>query len=346
LTLNETLRSATLTHNHHTHNHIAPSMSYFATYDTRYVIHATLSNGDVFKAPEYYDIDNVKKECDWDDIVEITFKTCEWPTELPPNLRVLELGDPGENTKLPPLPNSLEILCCHCVVDTSLEVLPPKLKALSLTGARVDVFPDMPDTLKILELFDCTIYKLPKFPTSLHTLTLSSSRIWKFSNAELPDGITDMVCSYMDLMKLPKLPSSLARLNCAGNKLQELPELPESLEELNCYNNSISRVDALPSSLVRFECSNNQIWRLPRKLPGSLERLSCAYNRLERLPEFPPMLHTVNFPGNPVELTLRQVNHINRIEEFEETCVYNNNQNVHSASVSDSLMSSVAALMR
>ena len=51
------------------------------------------------------------------------------------------------------------------------------------------------------------------------------------------DGILDL--DSKDLTKLETLPEGITNLSCSYNQLNSLPELPNSLKYLSCYNNPL-----------------------------------------------------------------------------------------------------------
>jgi Leucine-rich repeat (LRR) protein len=51
----------------------------------------------------------------------------------------------------------------------------------------------------------------------------------------LPDGLTDLDCSYNKISNLDNLPSTLTNLNCVHNDINILANLPRNLLSINFY---------------------------------------------------------------------------------------------------------------
>lgn len=144
-------------------------------------------------------------------------------------------------TVLPSLPDSLQILECHTNCLTQLPPLPPTLIELKCYSNMLTCLPDLPSSLKVLECDKNLITLLPDLPSSLEYLD----------------------CETNLLRDLPPIPDSLEVLYCGDNQLTTLPPLSKSLLELSCGSNQLTMLPALPSRLIEFSCGDNLLSHLP-----------------------------------------------------------------------------------
>jgi Leucine-rich repeat (LRR) protein len=138
-----------------------------------------------------------------------------------------------------------------------------------------------------------------------------------------------------NLKSLPKLPEGLEKLDCSGNKLKSLPKLPNSLKDLDCWNNNLTSLPELPEGLEKLDCSRNNLTRLPDNLT-QLRNLKNIY-----------------YYDNEIELTIQQINFINRLRQRQrQEQIYKNNktfydysQNVHDSHIQKQLLNNINILM-
>jgi uncharacterized repeat protein (TIGR01451 family) len=139
--------------------------------------------------------------------------------------------------------------------------------------------------------------------TNCQSVVLSTALFVQGQQIKNLDGIqyftalSNLQCSFNQLMSLPTLPSSLQILFCSQNKLTSLPTLPSNLQELDCGGNQLTSLPTLPSSLQELQCSNNKLTSL-LTLPSNLEYLDCAKNQLTSLPTLPSSLKFLSSDQN------------------------------------------------
>jgi len=84
--------------------------------------------------------------------------------------------------------------------------------------------------------------------------------IWPILN--IPNCLTELVCSKNFLTELDNLPDSIKSLNANSNpKLSNLDNLPSSLEKL-IFNGESIRLDIVPLNLKEIYCSQAQYEKL------------------------------------------------------------------------------------
>ena len=153
--------------------------------------------------------------------------------------------------------------------------------------------------------------------------------------------------SFERLMREDKY-DNIVHLRCVGNIIK-LPELPKSLKFLECYNNKLTNLPELPKLLLELNCNNNKIIELP-ELPKSLRFIDCNYNKLTSLPKSLidcRNLDYITYSGNELELTMQQMNFINRIRNrsYLGKTIYDDGQNIHNSGIQKCVYDNIQILM-
>ncbi len=164
----------------------------------------------------------------------------------------------NELTKLPVLPDSVQVIICTSNKITSIaEPLPKSLTELSCQKNSMTSLPKLTDKLESLY---CDSNKLTSLP-------------------QLPVSLTGITCADNRLTELPALPPYLNTLICGKNKLKSLPVLPAYLFHFDCSDNQLTSLPQLPPGLGRLFCSGNYLASLP-DIPSNLHMLYIQYNYL------------------------------------------------------------------
>ena len=285
--------------------------------------------------------------------------------ELPPNVKKLSISHMSLDN-FSELPESLESIGIFDYIYDSESMftltdnikLPSKLKCLDIQGVNIISFPKLPDSLIHLSLTLCKFDNLPKLPKYLHCLDCrGTSKI--ILPDELPDTIESLFLEEVGLEKLPdKLPSSLISLIVNRTKLTKLPECISTMEHLEfiyCEKNQITYIPRLPDSLVLLNCNNNKLEHI--ELPTNkhnLDELHFCDNNITKLPD--NIIHCRNltriyYEGNEIELTIQEMNFINRMRELYyrynngEENVYSDTQNVHNSNIIKCIANNIKILM-
>jgi hypothetical protein len=114
--------------------------------------------------------------------------------------------DVNNLTKLPILPNILEVLHCGHNQLTELPKLPNTLKELYCYENKLTHLPELPDTLELLSCGNNPLIQLPV----------------------LPDTMELLFCDYTKITELPYLPKKLRYVSCEGNK--KINKIGDNLE--------------------------------------------------------------------------------------------------------------------
>ena len=164
---------------------------------------------------------------------------------------------------------------------------------------------------------------------------------------ELPKSLKVLYCFSNKLTNLPELPKGLEVLKCFNNKLTKLPELPKSLETLSCHHNKLTNLPELPKSLKELDCSNNKLKVLP-ELPNTLKELICYSNKITSLPksliDCRNIIH-ITYSDNEIELTIQQMNYLNRGNNYSRKIIYDDRQNVHNSGIQKCIYNNIQILM-
>jgi hypothetical protein len=150
------------------------------------------------------------------------------------------------------------------------------------------------------EIYNFYDGKIEKYTNNddIINIELNNYRILSFLNY---NNLTDLNCSYNQLIELNNLPDSLLYLNCRQNKIKNiiLPpnlktfectynqierlKMPDSLEEVYCASNEIKNIIHISKNLKYFNCFDNNIKVFP-SLPDNLIELIVSKNKIKKLP--------------------------------------------------------------
>lgn len=241
-------------------------------------------------------------------------------------------------TKLPELPNSLETLLCSYNNLKNLPKLPINLKVLNCKENELTELPELPDTLEILF---CQYNYINSAP-------------------EIPCNLTDLNIGINSLKSFPKLKQYNEKKNFLLKNLfllnNEISSIDQSIKEfknlkiLNIDNNNLIHLPELPDSIEILECCSNNIQKLPN-LPRNLQTLDCQFNKIKKLPENLIALRNLRnlyIVGNFTELTIQQINFINRLQVIKKMrdTIYDDHQNIHDSHIQKCLYNNINNLMK
>lgn len=164
----------------------------------------------------------------------------------------------NELTKLPELPNTIQVI--NCSVNNISSIPEP-----------------LPSELTDFSCAENSLSSLPKLPGKLTTLSCGSNKLT--SLPQLPVSLTAILCADNRLAELPPLPPYLNTLICGKNKLKSLPVLPAYLFHFDCSDNQLTSLPQLPPGLSRLFCPGNYLTSLP-DIPSNLHMLYIQYNYL------------------------------------------------------------------
>lgn len=256
---------------------------------------------------------------EYDDIpfrnVEVYMYRCFDPSEIPPNLKLIEVfeSDPGmlvkwpvsltsiilydqANLKLIELPRNLRELHCQSLGEL-WDLLPPKLEKLVLVLMNLlshkFIFPE---SLKELYIEECYVPHLEevmtRLPLSLKKLELVLIGLAFSSKSFFPESLNELLvrhCSFIDIVQLvASLPASLRSLKLEVDVGQKLPSLvfPDSIEALDLSGCGLDSLEGFkyPKSLSIFRIKNNKIKELHHsKFLESLTVLNLEMNQISTL---------------------------------------------------------------
>jgi hypothetical protein len=220
----------------------------------------------------------------------------EWIPGTPLRLSGLNL------TKLPGIPNGVEILDVSNNKITHIHSLPKTVKNLDCSNNRITDGLTLPVNIEKLnagfnriENLDLRQYKnlnrinliwnnlsdVPLLPASAKVLLLSHNRISVLKCSK--NKLTELDVYNCGLDKIEELPETLRYLNCGANYLKSLCYLPFSLSKLDCSHNELMALPALPPCLETLICNNNKIVFLPY-LPSTINVLEAEYNCIQLAP--------------------------------------------------------------
>jgi Leucine-rich repeat (LRR) protein len=220
-----------------------------------------------------------------------------------------------------------------------------------------------------LRLYDNNLTELPKEIGNLQNLTeLNFSRCGN-KLTELPKvifklkNLESLCIGYNNLTALPKEIGNLVNLTdlyCHNNNLTELPkEIGNlvNLTDLYCINNNLTELPKEIGNLVNltdFKLTNNKLTELPKEIGNliNLENLCISDNKLTELPLEIINLRliiTIRYDNNPIENLLHPIIHrfLNNLNKMKPNkSIYDDNQNVHSSSIQQSIKDSIFNLMK
>lgn len=204
------------------------------------------------------------------------------------------------------------------------------------------------DSIKDIYIRLTKITGLPRLPKSLEILTCHNNYLNFLPELKNLKKLKVINCDLNNLTILPELNDNLESLSCEDNKLIKLPKLSKNLKILYCDNNKLKNLPTLPDNLEIITCCENDLVELPR-LPKNLEILHCTNNKLKKLPDNLIELRNlqqIHFLGNEIELSIQQINFINRINNKVSIGIYSNSQNVHDSHIQKCLYDNIKKLMK
>ena len=187
---------------------------------------------------------------------------------------------------LPAIPSFVKTLNIQGI-GLPIPSLPSGLETLNIYGGEPRYpqrVPELPPALKTLSITNARLTELPTLPPGLTSLHCNNNQLTHLP--ALPETLQYLHCQVNNLSELPPLPASLVHLDCSVNNFIELPPLPTSLHHLDCHSNQIQVFQPFPETLESLRCYNNQLRSLP-ELPPNLMHLQAHTNK------FPPMLDAI-----------------------------------------------------
>ncbi len=169
-------------------------------------------------------------------------------SQLPPGL--LTLGMPwSEGLRFDALPESLKTLEIDFPEGViSFGGLRATVKALSVTGGKLNSLREIPPSVKKFRCRSCMLRETEEIPSHVRFLALEGcSNIVTIRT--LPAGLEELNVRDTPISSLGKLPASLKKLDISDTNLSSLPELPEGLVELTITNGQVQSLKGLPTSV-------------------------------------------------------------------------------------------------
>lgn len=226
---------------------------------------------------------------------------------------MLEDLDASENAlrNLPNIPSTIRRLNVRQNMLTRLPDLPDGLEVLAASGNRLSQLPGLPRQLRVLEIASNEIRNLPELPDTLIRLDASNNELDKIMAPlrqieelnvrrnqlewlpRIPPSLRKLDASDNNLHDLPPLPRELHELNVSLNGLRQIPELPADLRVLNISDNLLETLPSLPEGLIELDARNTSITQLNGPLPSGLRICDISLNNFTELPPIPDTVHTL-----------------------------------------------------
>ncbi len=163
-------------------------------------------------------------------------------------------------------------------------------------------------------------------------------------------------CSFNKITSLEPLSNciNLTELNCNHNKLMSLEPLSNciNLNMLNCEHNDIISLEPLSMciNLNILYCSDNHITSLaPLSNCINIDIIFCIRNQITSLEPliYLRRLSYLDYHGNPIEIPTIQIQRmLNRIKTNCNSCIYDDDQNVHDTEIQRTVSESVQSLLK